>query len=197
MGKLKYGTPAFLSAAIEKLGRAPYRTAIDIGCGTGLSGLALRENKILSEGARLVGMDLSPAMLAKAKEKEKVYDELRVGECVEGMQAMGKEGQRFQLLVACDVLPYVGKLTGFFQRAREIVDEGGVLAFSTESLNTSEEEAIVLNVTGRYAHSRGYIEKEAARAGLTVASITAVEALRYNGGAAVPGHVSCLVRSAE
>ena len=198
VGKLKYGTPAFLCAAINKLGRGPFASAADIGCGTGLSGVALRDNNILAaQGAQLVGVDLSPAMLEQAKTKGNVYDELCVGECVEAMETMSKEGKRFQLLVACDVLPYVGKLTAFFRHARDIVEEGGVLAFSTESLNTSEEEAIVLNVTGRYAHSPAYIKEEAARAGLTVASITAVEALRYNGGAAVPGHVSCLLRSEE
>ena len=54
-------------AAIEKLDLQPGETVIDIACGTGLS-FALIQERIGPEG-RLIGLDLSDAMLEKAKDR--------------------------------------------------------------------------------------------------------------------------------
>jgi ubiquinone/menaquinone biosynthesis C-methylase UbiE len=53
--------------AIARLALQPGERVLDLGCGTGLS-FALIEQAIGPEG-RLVGVELSPAMLAKAREK--------------------------------------------------------------------------------------------------------------------------------
>ena len=54
-------------AAVDRLGLTPGDAALDVGCGTGLS-FPLIEDAIGPEG-RLIGVDLSPDMLAKARER--------------------------------------------------------------------------------------------------------------------------------
>jgi ubiquinone/menaquinone biosynthesis C-methylase UbiE len=53
--------------AVDRLGLTRGDTVLDVGCGTGLS-FALIEDGIGAEG-RLIGVDLSPDMLGKARER--------------------------------------------------------------------------------------------------------------------------------
>jgi ubiquinone/menaquinone biosynthesis C-methylase UbiE len=59
--------PRTRGRAIARLRLEPGDIALDVGCGTGLS-FSLIQARIGSEG-RLVGIDLSPDMLAKARER--------------------------------------------------------------------------------------------------------------------------------
>jgi ubiquinone/menaquinone biosynthesis C-methylase UbiE len=60
------------SRAIAQLGLTVGETVLDFGCGTGLS-FALLEQAVGPEG-RIIGVELSPAMLAKAKQKVAEHD---------------------------------------------------------------------------------------------------------------------------
>ena len=74
-GTLSYRAPAFIAEALSAT--APGRrfvSALDLGCGTGLIGEAPR-----ARVDRLTGVDLSPAMIEKARERG-VYDALIVGD---------------------------------------------------------------------------------------------------------------------
>ena len=75
---LGYRAPALIAEALSVVALGPRRfaSALDLGCGTGLMGAALR-----GRADRLTGVDLSPAMIAKARERG-VYDELIVGDAV-------------------------------------------------------------------------------------------------------------------
>jgi ubiquinone/menaquinone biosynthesis C-methylase UbiE len=55
------------SRAVSRLGLRPGDTVLDIGCGTGLT-FHLLEARIGQRG-RLVGIDLSPEMLDRARER--------------------------------------------------------------------------------------------------------------------------------
>lgn len=57
--------------AIAQLRLKPGDTVLDFGCGTGLS-FGLIERSI-GPGGRIIGLELSPAMLAKAREKISVH----------------------------------------------------------------------------------------------------------------------------
>jgi predicted TPR repeat methyltransferase len=60
-----YPTPARCAAALRQLLPDPEAPILDVGCGTGLSGLALR-----AEGFTMIdGIDPSPAMLEEARAK--------------------------------------------------------------------------------------------------------------------------------
>lgn len=71
IGANGYATPARIAAALAQ--RLPDRAApvLDFGCGTGLSGLALRAAGF----SAIDGCDLSPAMLARARAR-RVYRKL-------------------------------------------------------------------------------------------------------------------------
>ncbi len=74
LAQLGYRAPAILRelAGLVMMGGA--RTILDLGCGTGLSGAAFKEL-----AARLDGVDLSPAMIGKARARG-IYNELTVAD---------------------------------------------------------------------------------------------------------------------
>jgi predicted TPR repeat methyltransferase len=61
-GELGYRGPELIAAALDRLDSRRFSRCIDLGCGTGLAGAALRERV-----DTLIGVDLSPRMIAKAR----------------------------------------------------------------------------------------------------------------------------------
>lgn len=130
-----------------------WRHAADLGCGTGLMGELLRPHIRL----RLAGADLSAGMLKRAHERG-CYDELHCAELVEYLTASacqssssgkasaggGASGSGlFDLLVAADVLVYVGDLQPFLTAAHAATANGALLAFSTEAMQPCSGPAAV------------------------------------------------------
>lgn len=155
VGELGYTGP---EAARELL--APYIAkgagrALDLGCGTGLSGAILRE-----ASTHLVGVDLSTGMLAKARERG-LYDELVHAEI--GAYLEGVAPHSIDLALALDVFIYVGELERVVVPCAAALAPGGLLAFSTEKLAQGD---YVLQPMGRYAHSDAYVRTVAVNAGL-------------------------------
>ena len=137
-------------------GRVPEGSVLnvlDLGCGTGLSGAALR-----GLARQLTGIDLSPRMLARARERG-FYDRLIEGDIV---QVLAGQDASFDLVVAADVFVYIGDLEAVLASAGQVLRPGGWLAFSVESLSEGEYR---LQPTGRYAHAPAYIEALARRHG--------------------------------
>jgi len=114
--------------------------ALDLGCGTGLAGPRLRVGR-----SRLVGVDLSPGMLAKARQRG-CYDALIEADM---MTFLDETSERFDLLFAADALIYFGDLEDFFAAAARVATPGGVLAFNVE---TTALSSWVLLPSGRFAH---------------------------------------------
>lgn len=69
-----YITPQRCSAALAQFAQDKTAPIMDLGCGTGLSGLALREHGFTC----IDGFDLSPGMLEKARAKPDLYRDLAV-----------------------------------------------------------------------------------------------------------------------
>ena len=100
---LDYRAPALIAEALDLA--APGRrfaSALDIGCGTGLMGEAVRDRV-----DRLVGVDLSPGMIARARERG-LYDELEVAEAA-AFLARTAPGA-YDCILAADALCYFGEL---------------------------------------------------------------------------------------
>jgi predicted TPR repeat methyltransferase len=153
---LAYRGPTLIVEALDGVDRAHrFPRGLDLGCGTGLMGAALRAR--IDE---LVGVDLSPAMIAKARQTG-YYDALEVDHVVDCL-AKRARGE-LDLVVAADVLAYLGDLAQLFSSAARALAPGGLFAFTVESY---AGETYRLGATMRFTHSRDYVLATAAAAGL-------------------------------
>ena len=157
---LKYAGPQRMIEAVDSvIGDRAGMTMLDLGCGSGLTGLTFRPR-----AASLTGVDLSPEMVELARARN-LYDSLEVGEVtawLEGGTAL------FDMIVSTDVIIYFGDLNGIFAGAARRLKPGGIFAFSTE-LGT--RAPFHLTDTGRYNHHPDHVRVAAAAAGLTVGVI--------------------------
>jgi predicted TPR repeat methyltransferase len=157
---LNYQAPERIQELIRAaIGDAAGLDILDIGCGTGLSGVGLKER-----AAQLVGIDLSPEMIEVAQERD-IYDQLEIAEITEWLDQT--EGQ-FDLIVACDCLVYFGDLQPVAALAARRLKPGGCFAFTTER---GEKYPFHLMDSGRYTHHPDHVRAIAASAGLTVARL--------------------------
>jgi predicted TPR repeat methyltransferase len=172
---LRYRAPQALADALRASGRAPWASALDLGCGTGLAGVLLRPLV-----ARLEGVDLSPTMLGRAGRRG-VYDALVQADVAAHLQATPA---RHDLIVATDVFIYIGDLAAVFTGVRRVLEPGGLFAFSVESVGGPA--GFVLRGSLRYAHTEPYLRDLALRHGLQVLAIDSL-ALREEQQQSVAG----------
>jgi len=181
-GKLNYRAPTLLIKAIRRaLGTGPF-DCYDAGCGTGLMGAALQ-----GMAKRLVGSDLSPRMIERARKRD-IYDALTVGDFVTDLAAMPAA---YDLVTAADVLVYLGDLGGVFAAVARALRPGGGFAFTVERGADADWS---MGESGRYAHCAGYVRRLAASNGLAVAVLDEAST-RDDRGAPVPGLVCVLEKS--
>jgi predicted TPR repeat methyltransferase len=181
LAKLSYRAPALVAAMLEDSGLAPSKNldVLDAGCGTGLCGPL-----VVPYARRLTGVDLSAGMLAQAKEKN-VYDALMKVELTEYLR---ESRGTFDLIVSADTLVYFGGLEDVLAAATEALRPSGLLIFTLE--HAAGDGATLdyrLELHGRYSHSRRYVERLLACAGL--ASKIAHAELRMESGMPVAGLV--------
>ena len=186
--KLLYQTPTILRSLVDECDVSKkFRRGLDLGCGTGLSGIAFRD-KISDE---LVGVDLSPEMISKAKERG-CYNSLHVGDVTSCLTE--QEESYFDFVTACDVLVYLGNLQRVLEGVHRVLAPNGIFAFSTELLiDGDDSEDYVLHECARFSHSRAYIERLASSgpSRFEVLQMT-VRALRKNKGKDVMGLLTIL-----
>ena len=145
--KLEYRTPKLIADLILNY---PFSVSLgsilDLGCGTGLAGVELR-----GLCQNIEGIDLSQRMLTKAKQKN-IYDKLNHTGI---LKYLSEAELDFDLFVAADVFIYVGELSEVFRLINSRNKRKGWLVFSTED---SENDGFFLEKSGRYSHSKAYIE---------------------------------------
>ena len=147
VNNLEYKVPRLISEIIVKESKLDGLGSImDLGCGTGLFGVEIKQ---FCEN--LEGIDLSEKMLNKAKEKN-VYNKLIKQDIV---TYLSNESFNFDYFVSTDVFIYIGDLSDVFRLIKSRNQTGGKLAFSTENY---DGEGFFLEQSGRYSHSKKYIE---------------------------------------
>ncbi len=180
LATLQYRAPELVNdALLAWAGNCPRALAIaDAGCGTGLCGPGLR-----AQASRLVGVDLSGAMLGKARARE-CYDELVEEELTAFLE---NRPEAFDAIVSADTLCYFGVLSEALGAAFRSLRPGGALVFTVEA-QPEGADGFLLNHNGRYIHTRAYVEAELERAGFKILSL-ARETLRQESGVDVQGFV--------
>lgn len=158
-GQLHYAAPEILRGLAELIGlHFTTHDILDLGCGTGLSGIAFADMT-----SKLDGIDLSPAMIEKARESG-VYTDLRVAD-VE--TALSENASAYSLILAADTLVYLGDLDPVFTMAKSALKPGGTFLFTVEKTPTSFE----LGPKRRWRHSEEYLRTTATRHGFTIAGL--------------------------
>ena len=145
--KLEYQAPKIITEMIIK--RHPNKalgSVLDLGCGTGIAGLELKQFC-----QNLEGIDLSNSMLEQARTKD-VYDKLIHGDIVEHLTEAELD---FDYFISTDVFIYVGELSDVFRLIQSRNNRQGKLVFSTEH---TEGKDFYLEKSGRYSHSKNYID---------------------------------------
>ncbi|OGQ95592.1 MAG: hypothetical protein A2521_07900 [Deltaproteobacteria bacterium RIFOXYD12_FULL_57_12] len=156
--KLGYQVPAMLREVLtQATDTTTFRNVLDLGCGTGLSGLAFRDL-----AGKLTGVDLSAKMLEKAAAKN-IYDKLHLDDIVSFLNGTEDE---FDLFIATDVFVYLGDLIPVYTAIRRRATGPAHLVFSIETTGPGRDYE--LRTSGRYAQSVDYILRLAAEFGFVV-----------------------------
>lgn len=153
VGVLGYNIPSQAREMLESIyvQNLHFTCAVDLGCGTGLSGDVFRD--IVDT---FVGVDIAEQMIVKAKDRG-CYDDLFQGDI---SSFFDSTSYLFDLFLATDVVVYLGELDKFMKGVLKKSKPGALLVFSTER---SFSDDITLQNTGRYAHSQGYLHTLASK----------------------------------
>lgn len=180
--QLEYCVPLMVRERIQALKLGPFKKLLDLGCGTGLTGGALRD--MCDE---MVGLDLSENMVEIAHEKD-LYETLYVAEAADFLE--DNEDGPFDLVTATDVLPYVGFVEELFFGIADNLDAGGYFLFSSETLpeETLAGRDFMVGPHQRFAHAEDYVRKTLAAAGFEVVEIGDIT-VRLENGAPIAGHL--------
>jgi predicted TPR repeat methyltransferase len=180
---LQYQTPTMLVELLLTAWRANGASelcdTVDLGCGTGLCGPLLRPMS-----RTLCGVDLSPNMLEKARQRQ-VYDQLACDELSAYLQC---NASRYDVALAADVFVYIGDLSAVFHGVRAALRPGGLFAFSLEG---SDGEDFVLRPSRRFAHSESYVQRLALASGFVLEKIER-RTLRHDDGIEIKGFLVIL-----
>lgn len=184
---LSYRVPQLLAESIEKYRPRDEKTAeivLDLGCGTGLAAEA-----VIRRAAWVEGVDLSSGMLDMARAKG-FYNRLEQGDILAALHD-NKEGQDcrlYDLVLAADVLVYIGELAPLFAAIADRMRGGALFAFSTQALDDKNSRPYALGPDHRYAHSAVYLQQCLEQSGLRPCS-SAEHVIRQDGGENLRGYI--------
>lgn len=180
--QLGYCVPLLVRQCLQAMAAGPFPRMLDLGCGTGLTGGALAD---MCE--HLTGIDLSENMVGMADDRG-VYDDLYVGEIVAFLEDI--EDAPWDLIVATDVLPYVGRLDEFLAGAARCSSSGGLFAFSSETLPDTvfAGRPFMVGPHQRFAHGEGYVREALSAAGFDALRTDPIT-VRHEEGVPIHGHL--------
>ncbi|OAB61871.1 hypothetical protein AY599_23740 [Leptolyngbya valderiana BDU 20041] len=180
---LGYRIPEELASRLEDVG-ADLRRVLDLGCGTGLMAEALCDRL-----GTIDGVDLSPKMLAQARQRER-YRELAQADILTYLDRT--EGQ-WTTVLAADVLVYVGELDELARQLARRLEPGGWFAFSIE-LSDAESGRLDPH-SGRFQHHPDGVDRVLQAHGFLSPRWT-LTSIRQEFGKRIPGAIGLAQRQA-
>jgi len=173
----------------QHAGTAPL-DILDIGCGTGLVSAQVRPL-----ASRLDGVDLSSAMLEKARDKN-IYDRLAQADL---LPFMSGHKASYDAVLGAATLIHFGDLRAVFQAAALCLRDKGLFVFTLFSHEKDQADFAVatndkLAQSGCYTHSADYVERLAPESGFSVEMLKTVVHEHDEGGNPVAGLLVVLRR---
>lgn len=180
--QLGYAVPMLARQRLQSLNLGPFKRMLDLGCGTGLTGAALRDM-----ADDITGIDISENMVEIAHEKE-IYETLYVAEVEDFLE--DNDDDAFDLITATDVLPYLGALEPLFFGTAENMTPGGIFVFSSETLpdDVLAGRTHMVGPHQRFAHAQTYVKERLEATGFELVEITDIN-VRMQDGNPTPGHL--------
>ncbi|MEO8402224.1 MAG: tetratricopeptide repeat protein [Gammaproteobacteria bacterium] len=154
---------------------------LDLGCGTGLCGALFKPF-----AKSLVGVDLSEKMLHVAAEKN-IYTALHASEL---NTFLADKNAAYNLILAGDVLVYLGDLELLFKQISHALRAHGLFAFNTEICAEGDYR---MNQSGRFSHQKNYLDPMIQKNNLTIVYYQNVMT-RMQNNEPVHGHLYVLER---
>ena len=189
LARLQYSVPTMFAALLAThLDTGAHHRTVDLGCGTGLTGIAAKPF-----ASCLTGVDLSEAMLDRARDRG-IYNQLVRADLCDFLQI---HPIGFDLAIAGDSLIYTGNLLPIFEALHKSLCSNGLFMFSLEVADMSMPYA--LGRSGRFVHSETYVRALLNQSGFTVLSLDK-PVLRMESGCDVEGMLvvaRCLPRSPQ
>jgi predicted TPR repeat methyltransferase len=179
---LAYHGPADLADALAEAGRTRFSHAIDLGCGTGLGGVALR-----SAVSTLTGVDLSVKMVEAARAKG-IYERLEARDILAFLK--DEPAESAGLILAADVFVYLGDLMPVLCEAARVLTKDGTVAFTAQRCSAGMEVGPDL----RFAHSLDVISDVLTRCGFRILLLRE-HSTRREKGRDVPGLLAVAARA--
>jgi predicted TPR repeat methyltransferase len=176
--QLGYHIPEQTTEMLCAKAPGPHARALDLGCGTGLMGLSLGE-----QAEHMTGIDLAENMVESAGDRG-VYDDLYVGDAVAFLEEIDEPP--WDLILATDVLPYLGDVAPLFAGAARCLAPGGWLTFSTELLDGSGTYKV--GAGHRFQHDPAYLAASLRNASF-ILEHSQPATIRHEMGAPVPGEI--------
>jgi predicted TPR repeat methyltransferase len=158
---LRYDVPNLMrqhvSSAVSTDDTCHFKRCLDLGCGTGLGGVAFRDCCDYLEG-----VDLSLKMVKKARALKNEYGAVLYNVAKHGDlhgYLKKKKKASFDLMISVDVVMYIYDLAPLFKEVKRVLSIDGIFAVSTEALDEDEagDDGVLERETCRYAHSRTHV----------------------------------------
>jgi predicted TPR repeat methyltransferase len=169
--RLVYQVPQLLEKTISPFLESKKYRSLDLGCGTGLCG-----GYLAAISDTIVGVDLSENMLQLARESGH-YTRLECMEIVQFLSRPLDREEQFELMIAADVLVYIGDLNPLFSALASALSSAGLFAFSIE---ISDDLEYCLQASQRYAHSKKYLLRLAHAHGFIIRQMQAITSRTEN-----------------
>ena len=160
-----------MRTALNQLGKSPLsiKRIIDLGCGTGLLGGLISNEMpwVVIEGVDLSHRMVEMSRARKSKRGKKVYATVTQEDAGTYLSLLEKDS--IDCILASDVFIYIGDISKVLTHSSDCLVNGGIIGFTVEKYDAPKSEGgLRLLPSGRFGHSRTYIEEMATLSGFEV-----------------------------